>query len=158
MAYDLTDDFRRPVPLALAALAIIGWLLVAFFWSQASDVRAQMDDSLKRAEQARSGMAADLQNLQKALADAAAARAAAQNELADLAKQISEAKLAVSGAQEEATAKGRDLEAVEAKLKDEADQESALEGQIAAAQAQFADLQRRIEEATAKANETPKPQ
>jgi chromosome segregation ATPase len=175
MAYDLTDDFRRPVPLALAALAIIGWLLVAFFWSQASDVRAQMDDSLKRAEQARSGMAADLQNLQKAagtaadlqkqandaqkaLADAAAARAAAQNELADLGKQISEAKLAVSGAQEEATAKGRDLEAVEAKLKDEADQESALEGQIAAAQAQFADLQRRIEEATAKANETPKPQ
>ena len=86
------------------------------------------------------------------------ARAAAQNELADLTKQISEAKLAVSGAQEEATAKARDLEAVEAKLKDEADQESALEGQIAAAQAQFADLQRRIEEATAKANETPKPQ
>ena len=173
MAYDLTDDFRRPVPLALAALAIIGWLLVAFFWSQASDVRAQMDDSLKRAEHAREGMAADLQNLQKAagtaadlqkqagdaqkaLADAAAARAAAQNELADLTKQIGEAKLAVSGAQEEASAKARDLQAVEAKLKDETDQESALEGQIASAQAQFADLQRRIEEASAKANEAPK--
>ena len=122
MAYDLTDDFRRPVPLALAALAIVGWLLVSYFWSQASDVRAQMDDALKRAEQAREGMAADLQNLQKesgnfaqlevrvkdaqkALGDAVTARASAQNEIADLTKQISEAKLAVSGAQEEASAK-----------------------------------------------------
>ena len=173
VAYDLTDDFRRPVPLALAALAIVGWLLVAYFWSQASDVRAQMDDSLRRAEHARESMAADLQNLQKAagtaadlqkqakdaqkaLADAVEARASAQNEMADLAKQISEAKLAVSGAQEEANAKTHDLQAVEAKLKGETDQSSALEGQIAAAQAQFADLQRRIEEASAKANEAPK--
>jgi chromosome segregation ATPase len=117
MAYDLTDDFRRPVPLALAALAIVGWLLVSYFWSQAADVRVQMDDALRRAEHAREGMAADLQNLQKAagaaadlekqakdaqkaLADAVSARASAQNELADLTKQISEAKLAVSGAQE----------------------------------------------------------
>ena len=142
MAYDLTDDFRRPVPLALAALAIVGWLLVSYFWSQAADVRAQMDDALRRAEHAREGMAADLQNLQKAagtaadlqkqakdaqkaLADAVAARASAQNELADLAKQISEAKLAVSGAQEEANAKSPRSPDVEAKLKSETDQQSA---------------------------------
>ena len=118
----MSDDFRRPVPLALAALAIVGWLLVSYFWSQAADLRTQMDDWLKRAELAREGLAADLQNLQKAagnaadlekqakdaqaaLAEAVSARAAAQNELADLTKQISEAKLAVSGAQEEAGAK-----------------------------------------------------
>ncbi|MGD0640400.1 MAG: hypothetical protein ABSC22_06600 [Roseiarcus sp.] len=177
MAYDLTDDFRRPVPLALAALAIVGWLLVSYFWSQASDVRAQMDDALKRAEHAREGMAADLQNLQKesgtftelqarakdaqkALADAVTARASAQNELADLTKEISEAKLAVSGAQEEASAKTRDLQTVDAKLKDETDQLTTVEGQIAAAQAQLTDLQRRIDDATAaaaKAQEDAKP-
>ena len=63
------------------------------------------------------------------LADAVAARATAQNEIADLTKQISEAKLAVSGAQEEANAKTRDLQTVEAKLKGENDQSTALEGQ-----------------------------
>jgi chromosome segregation ATPase len=164
MAYDASDDFRRPVPLALAALAIVGWLLVSYFWSQAADVRSQMDDALKRAELAREGMAADLQNLQKAagtaadldkqakdaqkaLTDAVAARAAAQNEIADLTKRISEAKLAVSGAQEEANAKTRDLQAVEARLKSETDQLNGVESQIAEAQAQFADLQRRTEEA-----------
>jgi chromosome segregation ATPase len=165
MAYDLTDDFRRPVPLALAALAIVGWLLVSYFWSQAADARAQMEDSLRRAEHARETMAADLQNLQKeagsvaelqvrakdaqkALADAVEARASAQNELAELTKQINEAKLAVSGAQEEANAKSHDLQIVDAKLKDETDQKNALEGQIAADQAQFADLQRQIDDAT----------
>ena len=133
MARNMSDDFRRPVPLALAALAIVGWLLVSYFWSQAADLRAQMDDGMKRAELAREGLAADLQNLQKAagnaadldkqakdaqaaLAEAVSARAAAQNELAELTKQISEAKLAVSGAQEEANAKSRDLQSVDAKL------------------------------------------
>jgi chromosome segregation ATPase len=158
----MSDDFRRPLPLALAALAIVGWLLVSYFWSQAADVRAQMDDALKRAELARQGLAADLQNLQKsagnaadldkqakdaqaALAEAVSARAAAQNEQADLTKEISEAKLAVSGAQEEATAKSRDLQAVDAKLQDESDQLGVVEGQIAAAQAKYADLQRQID-------------
>ena len=54
---------------------------------------------------------------QKALADAVSARASAQNELAELTKQVNEAKLAVSGAQEEATAKSRDLQALEERLK-----------------------------------------
>jgi peptidoglycan hydrolase CwlO-like protein len=165
MAYDLTDDFRRPVPLALAALAIVGWLLVSYFWSQAADARVQMDDSLRRAEHAREIMAADLQNLQKeagtvadlqnrakdaqkALTDAVEARASTQNELAELTKQINEAKLAVSGAQEEANAKGHELQSVDAKLKDETDQKNTLEGEIAAAQAQYADLQRQIDDAT----------
>ena len=30
MAYDAGDEFRRPVTLALASVAIIGWLLAAF--------------------------------------------------------------------------------------------------------------------------------
>ncbi|MBV8473685.1 MAG: hypothetical protein JO107_06555 [Hyphomicrobiales bacterium] len=163
MAFDVSDEFRRPVPLALAALAIVGWLLVSYFWSQEADVHAQMDDAMKRAELAREGMAADLQNLQKAagteadlerqakdaqkaLADTVATRAAAQNEIADLTKRISEAKLAVSGAQEEANAKTRDLQSIEARLRSETDQLNSVEGQIAESQAQFSDLQRRTED------------
>ena len=67
MAYNVSDDFRRPVPLALAAVAILGWLLVAYFSSQVSAVQNDMHDALNRAEQAREGMAADLQNLQKSV-------------------------------------------------------------------------------------------
>src|ERR1700690_4058373 len=99
MAESPQNEFTRPIPLGLAALAIVGWLLVAYFWSQTSDLHAQLDDGLKRAEVARQGLAADLQNLQKsagtvadlkkqaddaqkALTEAASARASAQNELA----------------------------------------------------------------------------
>ncbi len=133
MADDAGGEFRRPVPLALAGLAIIGWALAAFLWSQDAQTRTQMTDSLNAAEKARESLAADLQNLQKqagtaadlkakaaeaekTLSDAAAARASAQNELADLTKQINDAKLAISGAQEEASAKSRDLQAVDARL------------------------------------------
>src|SRR5258708_29512281 len=114
MAYSISDDFRRPVPLALTAIAILGWLLVAYFSSQVSAVQSDMHDALNRAEHAREGMAADLQNLQKAtgslaevqkqaedakiaLSEATAARAASQNELNDLTKQITDARLTVSG-------------------------------------------------------------
>jgi len=81
MAYQILDDFRRPVPLALAAVAILGWLLVAYFSSQASAVRSEMHDALNRAEQARVGIAADLQNLQKA-----------SGSLAEVQKQAEDAK------------------------------------------------------------------
>jgi len=52
MAYDAGDEFRRPVPLALAGVAIIGWLLAAFLWSQASQTQSQMTESLRAAERA----------------------------------------------------------------------------------------------------------
>lgn len=114
MAYGTGDELRRPVSLALAGVAIIGWLLAGFLWTEASRSQRQLTESLNAAEQARASLASDLQNLQKlagtaaelktqaasaekALSDASAARASAQNELADLTKQISDAKLAISG-------------------------------------------------------------
>jgi DNA repair exonuclease SbcCD ATPase subunit len=153
VAYNVSEDFRRPVPLALAAIAILGWLLVAYFSSQVSAVQNDMHEALNRAEHAREGMAADLQNLQKAsgslaevqkqaedakiaLSEATAARAASQNELTDLNKQITDARLTVSGAQEEASAKTRDLQAADAKAKAAADQLGALQSQLTALQAQ----------------------
>ena len=127
-------------------MAIVGWLLAAFLWSQASQTESQMTDSLRAAERAREALAADLQNLQKAagtaadlktqateaekrLSEASAARASAQNELSDLTKQINDAKLAISGAQEEASAKARDLQAVDARLKQESDRLAGMQNQ-----------------------------
>ena len=140
------EDFRRPVTLALTGVALIGWVLAAFLWSQASRIQDEMTASLHAAEKARESLAADLQNLQKsagtaadlkvrwaeaekALSEASAARASAQNELADITKQINDAKLAISGAQEEASAKSRELQSVDARLKEETDRLAALQSQ-----------------------------
>jgi predicted nucleic acid-binding Zn-ribbon protein len=153
MAYSISDDFRRPVPLALAAVAILGWLLVAYYSSQVSAVQSDMRDELNRAAVQREKMAADLQNLQKAsgslaevqkqaedariaLSEATAARAASQNELTDLNKQITDARLTVSGAQEEASAKTRELQAADARAKQAVDQLAALQSQLDAATAE----------------------
>jgi hypothetical protein len=66
MAYKISDEFRRPAPLALATVAIVGWLLVAYFSSRVSAVQSEMNEAVNRAEHAREGVAADLQDLQKA--------------------------------------------------------------------------------------------
>jgi myosin heavy chain 6/7 len=158
MADESDEQSRRPISLALAVLAAVGWLAAGFIWWQGSQTQSQLTEQLTATERARESLASDLQNLQKtagaatdlkkqaadaekALSDAAAARASAQNELADLTKQISDARLAISGAQEEASAKTRDLQAVDARLKDESDRAAALQSQDQALSAEQSRLQ-----------------
>jgi chromosome segregation ATPase len=166
MAADSGGELRRPVPLALGALALIGWLIVAYFWTQVSQLQTDMANDRKAAEQARALIASELQNLQKSagstaelqkkadaarkdLAEAISARAAAQNEISDLAKQISDAKLAISGASQEAGARTRDLQEIDARLKQGGEQLTALQGQTQAAQSQLASAQAALESARA---------
>ena len=86
---------RSPYSIALAALAIVGWVMVAYFWSQVGDLREQMSGAVKSAEMARSGLAADLQNLQAAngaLADVQKKADAAKAALADIEKSRAKAE------------------------------------------------------------------
>ncbi len=166
MAYDAGDEFRRPVSLALASVAIIGWLLAGFLWTEASRTQREMSESLHAAERARESLAADLQNLQKAagtaadlkaqatraekaLSEASAARASAQNELADLTKQITDAKLAISGAQEEASVRARDLQAVDTRLREETDRLARTQAQVLSLSAEQTRLQAQVDAAHA---------
>ena len=87
MAYKISDEFRRPWPLALAAVAIVGWVLAAYFSSRVSTIQSKMSDAINRAEHAREGMAADLQDLQKA-----------SGSLGEVLKKAEEAKIALSKA------------------------------------------------------------
>ena len=41
MALSAGEDFRRPVTLALSGLALIGWLLAGYLWSEASRTEAR---------------------------------------------------------------------------------------------------------------------
>ena len=158
MADENDEESRRPIWLALAGAAIVGWLAAGFLWWQGGETRSRLTEQLIAAERARESVASDLQNLQKtagaaadlkkqaadaekALSDASAARESAQNELTDLTKQISDAKLAISGAQEEASAKARDLQAVDARLKDESDRAAAMQSQDQALVAEQTRLQ-----------------
>jgi chromosome segregation ATPase len=166
MAFMTGDEWRKPALLAFAALAVIGWLLAGFLWTEAVQTESKMAGSLRAADKARENLEADLQNLQKsagtaadlkfqateaekALSEAASARASAQNELADLTRQINDAKLAISGAQEEASAKSRDLQAVDARLKEESDRLAAMQGQSQGLAADQARLQGQAEAARA---------
>ena len=148
----------RPILLALAALAAVGWLAAGFIWWQGGQTQSYFAEQLAAAERARESLASDLQNLEKtagaaadlkkqaadaekALSDASTARASAQNELADLTKQIGDARLAISGAQEEASARTRDLQAVDARFKDESDHVAALQSQDQSLSAELTRLQ-----------------
>ncbi len=153
MADDVRFAFNRPVALALAALAIVGWLSAAYYHWQAANVRSEMEEGLRRAEIAREGVAADLQDLEKAagnaadlkkqsddarkaLAEAASARASAQDDLAELTLGINKAKLALSAARDEASAKARDLNDLEARVRAESDRLATLQEQNSALAAQ----------------------
>jgi chromosome segregation ATPase len=146
MADESDKHSPRPISLALTALAAVGWLAAGFIWWQGAQTQATLTGQVTVAEQARESLASELQNLkktagaaadlkkqaanaEKALSDASAARASAQNELVDLTKQISDARLVISGAQEEASARTRDLQAVDSRLKEESDRDAALQGQ-----------------------------
>ena len=144
MADESHEQSSRAISLALAALAAVGWLAAGFIWWQGGQTQSYLTEQLATAERARQSVASDLQNLEKtagaaadlkrqaaaaekALSDASTARASAQNELADLTKQIGDARLAISGAQEEASARTGDLQAVDARFKDESDHVAALQ-------------------------------
>src|ERR1700733_11360299 len=158
MADESDKQSPRPISLALAALAAVGWLAAGFIWGQGGQTQSYLTGEVATAERARQSLASDLQNLEKtagaaaelkkqaadaekALSDASSARGSAQNELADLTKQIGDARLAISGAQEEASARTRDLQAVDARLKDESDHVAALQSQDQALSTELTRLQ-----------------
>jgi len=164
MADESDEQSWRPILLALAALAVVGWLAAGFVWWRGWQTQSNLTEQLTAAERARESLASDLQNLEKtagaaaelkkqaadaekALADASTARASAQNELADLTRQISDARLVISGVQEEASAKTRDLQAVDGRLKDESERMAALQSQDQTLSAEQTRLQGEIDAA-----------
>ena len=172
---DPLREFARPVPLALTAIAAIGWLVAAYFWAQSVGLRADYDEAQRNWETARSQLVGQLQELQqavgsaadlrkqldegrKALDDAVSQRTTAQSELAHVARQIDEIELglATEGDQlESRTALLKDvnanLAAAQNELADLATRKAALEGDIAQAQAALADAQARARAADASA-------
>ena len=65
MADESDEQSWRPISLALAALAAVGWLAAGFVWWQGGQTQSYLTEQLTAAERARESLASDLQNLRK---------------------------------------------------------------------------------------------
>ena len=175
MGMDGRSDFMRPVPLALTAIAAVGWLVAAYFWAQAVGLRADSEESQRRSEVARSGLVGQLQELQasvgsaaelrrqldegrKALDDAVSQRTTAQSELAHVARQFDEIELGLATETDQLESKtallkdvNANLAAAQNDLADLATQKAAVAAELEKAQAALADAQARARAADASA-------
>jgi CHASE3 domain sensor protein len=66
MFVDVGAEFRRPVPLALAIVAGLGWLLALALWWSASTARASYEERIRGLEIARQSLAAELEEQRRA--------------------------------------------------------------------------------------------
>ena len=65
MVDERDEQSPRPISLALAALAAVGWLVAGFIWWQGAQAQSHLTEKLTTAERARESLASDLQNLEK---------------------------------------------------------------------------------------------
>ncbi len=172
---DGTSEFARPVPLALTAIAAVGWLVAAYFWAQAVGLRADGEDAQRRWEVARAELVGELQAMQKsvgtaadlrrqldegrkALDDAVSQRTTAQSELAHVARQIDEIELGLSTETDQLESKtallkdvNANLAATQNELADLSTQKAAVAGEVEKAQAALAEAQARARAADSSA-------
>jgi chromosome segregation ATPase len=164
---DSANDFARPVPLALTAIAAVGWLVAAYFWAQAVGLRADGEEAQRRSEVARAGLVGELQTMQhsvgsaadlrrqldegrKALDDAVSQRTTAQSELAHVARQIDEIELGLSSETDQLESKtvllkdvNANLATAQNELADLSTQKAAIASEVEKAQAALAEAQAR---------------
>jgi chromosome segregation ATPase len=164
---DSANDFARPVPLALTAIAAVGWLVAAYFWAQAVGLRADGEEAQRRSEVARAGLVGELQTMQhsvgsaadlrrqldegrKALDDAVSQRTTAQSELAHVARQIDEIELGLSSETDQLESKtvllkdvNANLATAQNELADLSTQKAAIASEVEKAQAALAEAQTR---------------
>lgn len=143
------SEFARPTTWALIVIAAAGWLVAMFFWVEASGLRAEGEESLRRAEVARQTLVGELQELQsavgqaaelrkklddgrKAVDDAVAERTKVQNDAAEIARKIDETELSLASATDQLESKTALLKDVNANMKTAQDELAEMEAQKAA--------------------------
>ena len=134
MEHSVQSEFRRPVPIALAALAAVGWLLLIGIWissanelSQAetriTDSRAQLDRAqaeLRDQQQASGTLAELLAQIETAEAE----RSRAEEQQAVVAQSLEQSNVRLQDLEGEVQTQGGRLEAIRTELDD-------IEGRLA---------------------------
>jgi len=162
MLETIGTELRRPVPLLLAALALLGWIVAIGFMVS----RASVADRLETAETERSDLAAQLQTQQQAsgeLADLQArlastndevtqitrGREAAQQELAAAQGALADAQRQADERRAELTQLTAELQTSRAELEAKQGQLTETENSVAARSQELADVGQRLETARA---------
>ncbi len=65
MADDVKSDFRRPVPIALAVLAVVGWILAIVFWQQRQSVEEELTAALQAEQSAHAETRTELRQMEE---------------------------------------------------------------------------------------------
>ena len=140
----------RPTSLMIAVLAIVGWILAAYLWTEVGDLRVQMVETLKAAEMARSGLAADFQNLQVANGELAAVRRkadAAKAELETASKAAAERDERAKALETEIAALQGEIATISAAIGAKTSDLQEYEGRRALAEKDGADSERQAQNA-----------
>lgn len=162
------SEFARPASLALMAIAAVGWLVAAYFWAQAVGLRAEGEETLRRAEVARQEVVGDLQNMQrligsatelrrklddgrKALDDAVSQRTSVQGDLAELTRKVDETELSLASETDLLDSKSTLLKDTEANLKAAQDELADIASQRTIADADLQKAQAALADALARA-------
>lgn len=136
MLTSLQTELRRPVPLALAVLAALGWLIFILYWFNASGDRSALESRVVELEADRDQIASQFaahREANRAHAELVEAIEVAQAELAELEARRDQA-------QGEATTREAELEELQASL-------SAAEEDLATARATFDEVEANMEAA-----------
>jgi predicted nucleic acid-binding Zn-ribbon protein len=156
MAQDWRSEFMRPLPMSLAALAAVGWLVVLIVLVAGATERSELRADYEASEAARAALqdeldqrrrsaarlediAAEVESREQVLADIAASQNAAQAELAAIESEIATNRTTLddqAAAARDAEAESSRLQAEAAKAAEQsAAQKAALDEAIAGLQA-----------------------
>lgn len=161
MAQDWKSEFKRPLPMSLAALAAVGWLVVLILLVTGATERSELRADYEASEAARAALqdeldqrrrsaarlediAAEVESREQVLADVAASQNAAQAELAAIESEIATNRTrldeqAAAARSADADADRRKAEAASA-VAENAAQKAAMEEAIAGLQARRDEL------------------
>jgi len=161
MSQDWKSEFMRPLPMSLAALAAVGWLVVLIVLVTGATTRSELRADYEASEAARGALqdeldqrrrsaarlediAAEVESREQVLADVAASQNAAQAELAAIESEIATNRTRLdeqAAAARDAEAEAKRLQAETARAAEEnAAQKAALEEAIAGLQARRDEL------------------
>ncbi|MBA3520092.1 MAG: hypothetical protein H0T75_21185 [Rhizobiales bacterium] len=123
---DIGGELRRPVPLILAALAVIGWIVAIGFMISRASLETNLTGEVARVEATRADLAAQLEAQQQA-----------SGEIADLRNGITAATAEIAELNQGRDAAQAEVAAVQAELADAQRQADARRGEVATLQSDF---------------------
>jgi len=160
----ISTELRRPVPLALAVLAALGWMIFIVYWFNASGDRRALESRVVELEADREQIASQFQAHREAssthaelveaievaqaeLSELEARRDQAEGEATGRESELEELQAALASAEEDLATARSEFEAVEAEMESAREEASQRQNELAEASEEAVRIGARLEEA-----------